>query len=51
LFFRASTLAVVLFLLVWGASVIADSGVFSTSLTEIADEHWSAANRPRSASC
>lgn len=38
LFFTAPTPALVLFLLVWGASVIADSGVFSTSLSEIANK-------------
>jgi MFS family permease len=38
LFFAAPTVVLVLFLLVWGASVIADSGVFSTSLSEIADK-------------
>jgi MFS family permease len=35
-FFAAPTSALVVFLLVWGAAVIADSGVFSTSLSEIA---------------
>jgi sugar phosphate permease len=35
-FFAAPTPALVVFLLVWGAAVIADSGVFSTSLSEIA---------------
>jgi MFS family permease len=38
LFFTAPTPVLVLFLLVWGASVIADSGVFSTSLSEIANK-------------
>ena len=38
LFFAAPTVVLVLFLLVWGGSVIADSGVFSTSLSEIADK-------------
>jgi len=38
LFFAAPTVVLVLFLLVWGGSVIADSGVFSTSLSEMADK-------------
>ena len=38
LFFTAPTVVLVVFLLVWGAAVIADSGVFSTSLSEIADK-------------
>jgi MFS family permease len=38
LFFTAPTRALVLFLLVWGGSVIADSGVFSTSLSEMANK-------------
>jgi MFS family permease len=37
-FFTASTPALMLFLLVWGAAVIADSGVFSASLSEIANK-------------
>jgi MFS family permease len=37
-FFTAPTPALVVFLLVWGAAVIADSGVFSTVLSEIADK-------------
>jgi MFS family permease len=37
-FFAAPTPAMVVFLLVWGAAVIADSGVFSTSLSEIANK-------------
>jgi MFS family permease len=37
-FFTAPTVALVLFLVVWGASVIADSGAFSTSLSEMADK-------------
>ena len=37
-FFAAPTPALVVFLLVWGAAVIADSGVFSTVLSEIADK-------------
>ncbi|VBA59510.1 MFS transporter [Mycobacterium attenuatum] len=39
LFFAAPTPALVAFLVVWGASSIADSGVFSTSLSEIAPKH------------
>ena len=38
LFFVAPTPALVVVLLVWGAAVIADSGVFSTVLSEIADK-------------
>lgn len=38
--YRASMLVLVLALLVWGASVIADSGVFSTSLSEVADSRY-----------
>jgi MFS family permease len=38
LFFAAPTPALVVFLLVWGAAVIADSGVFSTVLSEIANK-------------
>lgn len=34
MFFTAPTVVLVAFLLVWGAAVIADSGTFSTSLTE-----------------
>lgn len=37
-FFTATPPALMLFLLVWGAAVIADSGVFSTSLSEIANK-------------
>jgi MFS family permease len=37
IFFTAPTVVLVAFLLVWGAAVIADSGVFSTSLSETAD--------------
>ncbi len=37
-FFAAPTPALVVFLLVWGAAVIADSGVFSTVLSEIANK-------------
>lgn len=40
LFFAAPTVVLVLFLIVWGASVIADSGVFSTSLSEMADKRF-----------
>ena len=38
--FGAPTVVLVIFLLVWGAGVIADSGVFSTSLTETADPRF-----------
>jgi MFS family permease len=37
-FFTAPTPALVMFLLLWGAAVIADSGVFSTALSEIANK-------------
>jgi predicted MFS family arabinose efflux permease len=37
LFFAAPTLILVAFVLVWGAAVIADSGVFSTALSETTD--------------
>ncbi|MDY7528009.1 MFS transporter [Cryobacterium sp. 10C2] len=37
LFFTAAPVTLVIVLAVWGASVIADSGVFSTSLSESAD--------------
>ena len=40
LFFAAPPLVLLTFLLVWGASVIADSGVFSTSLSESADQRY-----------
>ena len=40
LFFGAVTPAVVVFLAVWGAAVIADSGVFSTALSETADQRY-----------
>jgi MFS family permease len=40
LFFAVSTPILVAFLLVWGASVIADSGVFSTSLSETVDPRY-----------
>ncbi|AGZ49515.1 MFS transporter [Mycobacterium kansasii] len=39
LFFTAPTPALVAFLVVWGASVIADSGVFATSLSDIAPKN------------
>ncbi|QGK69572.1 MFS transporter [Allosaccharopolyspora coralli] len=38
--FHAGPALLVLFCAVWGASVIADSGVFSTSLSETADPHY-----------
>lgn len=40
LFFAAPTGVLVVFLLVWGASVIADSGVFSTALSETVDTRY-----------
>ncbi|MFF0816827.1 MFS transporter [Rhodococcus sp. NPDC003318] len=40
LFFTAPTAALVPILLVWGAAVIADSGVFSTALSETADRQF-----------
>jgi predicted MFS family arabinose efflux permease len=40
IFFTAPTVILVAFLLVWGAAVIADSGVFSTSLTETTDPRF-----------
>lgn len=40
LFFAAPTGILVAFLLVWGASVIADSGVFSTALSETVDTRY-----------
>jgi MFS family permease len=39
-FFAAPTVVLIAFLLVWGAAVIADSGVFSTSLSETADPRF-----------
>ncbi|WBM80514.1 MFS transporter [Cryobacterium breve] len=39
-FFAAAPLVLVIALTVWGASVIADSGVFSTSLSESADPRY-----------
>ncbi|MEV0899892.1 MFS transporter [Actinoplanes sp. NPDC049802] len=40
LFFTAAPAAVVALGVVWGAAVIADSGVFSTSLSEVADKRY-----------
>lgn len=40
LFFTAPPAAVVLLGVVWGAAVIADSGVFSTALSEVADRRY-----------
>ncbi|NGM15136.1 MFS transporter [Verrucosispora sp. WMMA2044] len=40
LFFTAPPGAVVLLGVVWGAAVIADSGVFSTALSEVADKRY-----------
>jgi MFS family permease len=40
LFFTAPMGVVVLLGVVWGAAVIADSGVFSTSLSEVADKRY-----------
>jgi MFS family permease len=40
LFFAAPTIVLVAFVLVWGAAVIADSGVFSTALSETADARY-----------
>ncbi|MBM2620285.1 MFS transporter [Actinoplanes sp. LDG1-06] len=40
LFFSAPLVAVVALAVVWGAAVIADSGVFSTSLSEVADKRY-----------
>ncbi len=40
LFFGRSLVALVPFALVWGAAVIADSGVFSTALSETADPRY-----------
>ena len=40
LFFAAPTIILVAFVLVWGAAVIADSGVFSTALSETTDARY-----------
>ena len=40
LLWSSSPALLVVFLLVWGASVIADSGVFSTALSESADQRY-----------
>jgi len=40
MFFTAPTVVLIAFLLVWGAAVIADSGVFSTSLSETTDPRF-----------
>jgi MFS family permease len=40
IFFAAPTVVLVAFLLVWGAAVIADSGVFSTVLSETTDTRF-----------
>ncbi|HEY5858492.1 MAG TPA: MFS transporter [Aldersonia sp.] len=40
IFFTAPTVVLVGFLVVWGAAVIADSGVFSTSLSETIDARF-----------
>ncbi|MDF3312888.1 MFS transporter [Rhodococcus sp. T2V] len=40
LLFTAPTPVLVVFLLIWGAAVIADSGVFSTALSETADPRF-----------
>lgn len=40
LMFKAEGLPMLIFLLVWGAAVIADSGVFSTSLSENVDPRY-----------
>lgn len=40
LFFAAPTPLLFVFVLVWGAAVIADSGVFSTSLSETVDSRY-----------
>jgi MFS family permease len=39
-FFAAPTAVLIVFLLVWGAAVIADSGVFSTALSETTDPRY-----------
>jgi len=40
LMFRAGWVPLLIFILVWGAAVIADSGVFSTALSETADQRY-----------
>lgn len=40
LFFTAPPAAVVALCVVWGAAVVADSGVFSTALSEVADKRY-----------
>ena len=40
LFFGAASGWILLLSVVWGAAVIADSGVFSTSLSEVADHRY-----------
>ncbi|MEU4364599.1 MFS transporter [Promicromonospora sp. NPDC023987] len=40
LFYLAPWPVLVAFLMVWGASVIADSGVFSTALSEVVDQRY-----------
>ncbi|WP_328475577.1 MFS transporter [Actinoplanes sp. NBC_00393] len=40
LFFTAPPAAVVALGVIWGAAAVADSGVFSTSLSEVADERY-----------
>ncbi len=39
-FFHSSPLPLFAFCTLWGAAVIADSGVFSTSLSEVADHRY-----------
>ena len=40
LFFDVPPVVLLAFLLVWGAAVIADSGVFSTALSEVSDQRY-----------
>ena len=40
LMFKADGISMLVFLIVWGTAVIADSGVFSTSLSETADPRY-----------
>jgi MFS family permease len=40
LLFRAAPAVLIGFLLVWGAAVIADSGVFSAALSEVSDQRY-----------